>query len=133
MKDLKTTSQLMNNLYDQEQERTKPEPQSQLSPEKARLIQMGLENLVSYGLLSDPSCIRDWANGLADMSEENLRAGFIKAKDYTGYLTLGDLRNMCRKPIQNGSYRRYQALPNNPLDGEEVHNRIARMKEKLGL
>jgi hypothetical protein len=70
---------------------------------------------------------------LADLPEERLTAGFVKAKDYTGYLTLGDLRNMCKKPTQNGSYRPYQALPNKPMDKDELRARIAKMREETGI
>ena len=135
---MKDSTTLLNNpnlekLYGQAQEEIKQEKPSQLSPEKAELIQKGLTRLVSYGLLSDPSAIRDWANGLADLSEERLTAGFVKAKDYTGYLTLGDLRNLCRKPMQNGSYRPYKALPNKPLEKDELRARIAKMREEQGI
>jgi len=94
---------------------------------------MGLERLVSYGLLSDPSAIRDWANGLADLSEERLTAGFVKAKDYTGYLTLGDLRNLCKKPVENGSYRRFKALPHKPMDSDMLKSKIAKMRKQLDI
>jgi hypothetical protein len=135
MKDSTTllNSQNLEKLYGQAQDEIKQEKPSPLSPEKARLIQKGLERLVSYGLLSDPSAIRDWANGLADISEERLTAGFVKAKDYTGYLALGDLRNMCKKPMQNGSYRPYQALPHKSMDKDELRARIAKMREETGI
>jgi len=133
MKDSSTllNSQNLEKLYGQSQEETKQEKPSQLSPEKAKIIQDGLEKLVSYGSLSDPNAIRDWANALVDISEENLIEGFRKAKDWTGYMQMGDLRNMCRKPSGNASYRPYKALENKAMDKDELKSRIAKMREDL--
>ena len=116
------------------QNETKPEPQSTLSPEKAALIQAGLKKLLSYGLLNNPDAVRDWANGLADLSEEALRIGFNKAKDHTGYMTFGDFRKLCRVPTLHPSHQPFKALPKEePLPPEEIHKRIAKMREELDL
>ena len=75
----------------------------------------------------------DWANALADLSMNELAAGINKAKDYSGYLTLGDFRKMCRLPKGNASYRPYRALPILPLEKEELKSRIAKMREDLNV
>ena len=128
---MKSVGQLTNieRLYRGE---TKQGPQSRLSPEKAKLIQNGLEKLVNYGLLSDPSAIRDWANGLVDISEHDLVEGFRKAKDKTGYMQLGDFRALCRPEVKVPAHRHYLPTPSKKtLTYDEIHPRLVKMLKEL--
>lgn len=92
-----------------------------------------MNRLVSYGLLSDPAAMVDWKNGIADLGVNELAIGINKAKDFKGYLTLGDFRGMCKIPTGHASFRRYKALPTKPLEGTEIRSRIAKMKGELKL
>ena len=97
------------------------------------MIQESLQRLVSFGLLSDPSAITDWANALADLNMNELAIGLNKAKDFKDYLTMGDFREMCKIPKGHASFRRYKALPIKSVGADEHHRRTAQMKEELGL
>lgn len=117
-------------LTDLYQGETQQGKQSQPSLE---VIQESLQRLLSYGLLSDPSAMADWANALADLSTNELAAGVNKAKDFKGYLTLGEFRGMCRLPKSHASFRPYKAITYTPLDGSEIKSRISTMREELNL
>ena len=75
--------------------------------------------------------MKDWANGLADLGERELIEGFRSAKDFKGYLTMGDFRGMCKAPKGHASFKPYVALPNIPIPKEELKSRIAKMREEL--
>lgn len=94
---------------------------------------MGLEKLVSYGLLSDPEAIRDWANGIADIDEHGLIEGFRKAKDKTGYMTLGDFRALCKRPVMAACHRPFVALECKPMEREAMRAKIKEMRERIGI
>lgn len=121
---------LLKKLYQGE---TKQEKPSTLSPEKKALILEGLKRLISYGLLNDPNAIRDWANGLADLEYEELVEGFRSAKDHRGYMSLGDLRGLCKKPQVHASHRPFAALERKPMEADEIKRRIAKLKGETGL
>lgn len=121
---------LLKKLYQGE---TKREKSSPLSPEKARLIQQGLEKLVSYGLLNDPHAIRDWANGLVDLDERALVEGFRKAKDHTGYMSLGDLRGLCKVPMSHASHNLYLPEPSKKASKEAIERFRQERKLKTGI
>ena len=123
-------TKLMAQLYQSETKQEKPSP---LSPEKAQLIQKGLDKLVSYGLLSDPNAVRDWANDLVDLSERELVEGFKKAKDHTGWLEFGAFRAMCKLPKSHASFRRFVPLEHLKSSHETVEYWKAKRKEEIGL
>lgn len=123
----------IDNLQDLYQDQSKPEQPSALSPEKARLIAAGLEKLQSYGLLNNHEAVRDWANGLADLDEGRLLEGFRKAKDYSGYMSLGDFRKLCARSNFNASHKPFKALPRGDvLPPEEAHKRAKEILKMLG-
>jgi hypothetical protein len=94
---------------------------------------MGLSKLVSYGLLSDPTAIRDWGNGIADIDEDRLIEGFRAAKDYSGYMTLGDFRELCKKPRSHASHQPYKALEVQPLTPDESKPHRDKLKLMMGI
>jgi hypothetical protein len=51
------------------------------------------------GLISstmDAGAIKIWCDGLMDMDSRMLKNGLIKARDFTGYMTLPAFRELCR-------------------------------------
>lgn len=127
---MEQVEKFLKELYQSE---TKPEKPSPLSPEKALLIQKGLDKLVSYGLLSDPNAVRDWANDLVDLSERELVEGFKKAKDHTGWLEFGKFRQMCKLPKSHASFRRFVPLEHHRATSEQVEYWKNKRKEEIGL
>ena len=126
---MKLVTQITEGLHQGE---TKRDQKSTISPEKVRIIQQGLSRLVSYGLLSDPAAVRDWANGLADLAEHDLVEGFRKAKDKSGYLTLGDFRALCKPEVKVPAYRPYLPPPSKKtLTYEEIHPRLVKILKEL--
>lgn len=97
------------------------------------MILKGLELLTSWGLLSDALAVEDWARGLQDLDTDCLREGFKRAKDYSGYMTLGDFRKLCKKPRTHASYKTFEALPNKPASKEFILANNKKLREKLGL
>ena len=129
----KSATQNLEKLYGQNQGETRQEKPSPLSPEKALLIQKGLEKLLSYGLLTDALAVRDWANGIADMDEDCLREGFKKAKDFTGYMTIGDFRGLCKRPRSHASHSQFKSLGHQSMPKDELKAKIAKMRKETGL
>lgn len=130
---MKSVNELNQNLLQKlYQGETHAEPPS-ISPEKEKLLTETLNRLVSYGLLNDPGAMIDWKNGLADLTEVALITGTRKAKDHSGYLTMGEFRAMCRIPSTHASHKPYKALPHKPMDRDELREKLAKMKSDLGL
>lgn len=97
------------------------------------MIQTGLEKLVSYGLLTDSLSVRDWANGIADIEDFCLVEGFRKAKDFKGYMTLGEFRSLCKKPVNHASHKPFKAIPHKAASKEFAKANLAKLREDLKL
>ena len=74
-----------------------------------------------------------WENSLFDYPESQLLQGLKAAENWTGFLTLGDFRKLCEKPIRTPYHNEFKALPHKSMDGDELKERLAKMREELGL
>jgi len=120
-------------LEDLYQGETPPETSCEMTPEMDELLTEILEKLISYGLLNDPQAVLDWKEGLSDLKPAGLIGGWRKAKDHTGYLTLGQFREMCKVIPPDPSHKLYKALPHKAMEGKELQKRIAKMRQETGL
>ena len=98
--------------------------------EREQTLNWALNKLVSYGSLNDPSAIADWKEDLADLSARELMQGVLKAKDRTGYMLIGDFREMCwiRKPTVY-----WKNEDNIPMGADAHHKKTLEMKKRLGM
>jgi len=83
--------------------------------------------------LNDPGAAEDWIYALADLSEPEIINGTRKAIDHTGYLNIGQFREMCKIEKPHASHRMYKALPHKGMEAEEMHKRRAKMKLEQGI
>jgi len=74
-----------------------------------------------------------WRRQLADLTDQDLKTGFEGTDGFDGYLTWSAFRKLCSKPRQHASHQEFKALPNKPMDGDELRLRLAKMREELGL
>ena len=75
-----------------------------------------------------------WRRQLHDLTDEDLKAGFKATDSFTGYLTWAEFRKLCKDSTKtHASHRAFKALPNKPLDGEELRARLKKMREGLKL
>jgi len=89
--------------------------------------------LTSYGLLNDPNAAKDWVMALNDLKDIELVTGIRKAKDHSGYLTLGQFRHMCKLEKINAAHKPYKALPVLKSDEETREYWKAKRKSEVGL
>lgn len=74
-----------------------------------------------------------WQASLSDIDDENLEAGLVKARNWTGFLTLGDFRGLCKKDRTHASYKEHKRIKHQSLPKDELRGRLSKMREELGL
>ena len=74
-----------------------------------------------------------WENSLFDYPEEQLLAGLKAAENWSGFLTLGDFRKLCEKPVKTPCHNQFKALPHKSMDKDELRARIAKMRAEVGI
>lgn len=68
-----------------------------------------------------------------DFSEDDINRGAKNAEDYTGFMGLGDFRNLCRKERKHASHNKFLRLPVKSMEGTEIQKRLRQMKLEQGL
>lgn len=119
-------NQFLEGLYRGE---TKQEPPSTPSD----VLKRALNKLVSYGLLSDPGAASDWANALTDKTDQEIVEGIRKAKDYKGYLTMGEFRQMCKLPRAHPSHQSFVPIESKPASKERIEFWRNKRKAEIGI
>jgi hypothetical protein len=74
-----------------------------------------------------------WENSLFDYSEDRLLTALKSAENWSGFLTLGDFRKLCEKPVVAPYHSQFKALPHKSMDKDELRARIAKMREEVGI
>jgi hypothetical protein len=74
-----------------------------------------------------------WEASLFDYPEEQLLQGLKAAEDWSGFLTLGDFRKLCDKPVKVPCHSEFKALKSKPMDHDVFKARMKKMREELDL
>lgn len=81
----------------------------------------------------DSSDYKYWAHSLAEFSGEDLLRGLKLAEDWTGFLLLGNFKELCRKPIAVPGRRAPIAIESLPASKEVVARYRAERKARTGI
>ena len=74
-----------------------------------------------------------WEHSLFDYSEEQLLIGLKAAESWSGFLTLGDFRKLCEKPVRIPYHSEFKTLPHKAMDKDDFRARLKKMREELGV
>lgn len=92
------------------------------------------EKLISFGLIHEPIgsvMFDDWSKALASISEISLARGIELSSKFTGFLKIGDFREMCKG--QDACHKQYIALPHKHMEKDEIKSRLKKMRAELGI
>ena len=123
--------QNVGNLYQSQKEGTRPQDDTW-----KKTMMMVWRGLQAMKLVHDDIGSTDfkyWEASLSEYPQEQLLQGLKAAEDWSGFLTLGDFRKLCDKPVRAPYHSQFKALPNKRMDSDVFRQKLKKMREELDL